>query len=183
METVGERSVHRPQGPARAGTRPDGRAHRAARSLAYRIQPRGPALLRVCVGTVFLCFGVLKFFPAASPAEGVAVRAATKLTLGLLPPDLILPMLAVGETAIGLGLVTGVLLRLALVGFFAHMVGVFSALVLLPGEMWQRGVPTPTLEGQYVIKNVVLVAACLVVAADEWGRTPPPDPTDLTPPT
>jgi uncharacterized membrane protein YkgB len=67
-----------------------------------------------------------------------------------------------------------VLLRVALAGFFAHMAGVFSALLLLPGEMWQGGAPIPTLEGQYVIKNVVLVAACLVVAADEWGRATPP---------
>jgi uncharacterized membrane protein YkgB len=125
------------------------------------------------VGTVFLWFGVLKFFPAASPAEGVAVRAATKLTLGLLPPDTVLRVLAASETAIGLGLVTGVLLRVALAGFFAHMAGVFSTLLLLPGEMWQGNAPTPTLEGQYVIKNVVLVAACLVVAADEWGRAAP----------
>ncbi|MFF4173825.1 DUF417 domain-containing protein [Streptomyces sp. NPDC001744] len=125
------------------------------------------------MGAVFLCFGVLKFFPEASPAEGVAVRTATKLTFGLLPPDALLRTLAVAETAIGLGLVTGVLLRVALAGFFAHMTGVFSALLLLPGEMWQEGVPVPTLEGQYVIKNVALVAACLVVAADERGRPAP----------
>ncbi|MEV0125087.1 DoxX family protein [Streptomyces sp. NPDC050703] len=180
MERVGERSVHPPRGPARTGAEHEGQAGRAARSLTRRVQRRGPALLRVCVGMVFLCFGVLKFFPAASPAEGVAVRATTKLTLGLLPPDMTLPMLAAGETAIGLGLVTGVLLRLALVGFFAHMAGVFSALVLLPGEMWQGGMPVPTLAGQYVIKNVILVAACLVVAADEWG--PDRRPEDATAP-
>lgn len=126
------------------------------------------------MGSVFLWFGALKFFPAASPAEQVAVEAATKVTFGLLPPDLVLRLLAASETAIGLGLVTGVLLRVALVGFFAHMAGVFSALLLLRGEMWQGGAPVPTLEGQYVIKNVVLVAACLVVAADEWGRAAPP---------
>ncbi|MET9930486.1 MULTISPECIES: hypothetical protein [unclassified Streptomyces] len=131
-------------------------------------------LLRGCVGTVFLWFGVLKFFPAASPAEGVAVRAATHLTFGLLPSGAVLPVLATVETAIGFCLVTGVLLRVALAGFFVHMAGVFSALLLLPGEMWQGDVPVPTLEGQYVIKNVVLVAACLVVAADECGPVPPP---------
>ncbi|MBH5338639.1 DoxX family protein [Streptomyces pactum] len=142
--------------------------------MAGRVQRRGPWLLRVCVGTVFLWFGVLKFFPASSPAEGVAVRAATKVTFGLLPSDVLLWALAAAETAIGLGLVTGVLLRVALVGFFAHMAGVFSALLLLSGEMWQGDVPVPTMEGQYIIKNVVLVAACLVVAADEWGRPAPP---------
>ncbi|WEH33988.1 DoxX family membrane protein [Streptomyces sp. AM 4-1-1] len=180
MERVGERSPRPARGLAPERTEDDGRAPRttratlAARSLAARVQVRGPGLLRVSVGAVFLWFGVLKFFPAASPAEGVAVRAATKLTFGLLPPDVALRVLATAETAIGLGLVTGVLLRLALLGFFAHMAGVFSALLLLPGEMWQGSVLVPTLEGQYVIKNVVLIAACLVVAADEWGRAAPP---------
>ncbi|MDG9701575.1 DoxX family protein [Streptomyces sp. DH37] len=182
MERAGGRSLRPPRGravPEGAGsarTRPESAGWKvacAARGLAGRVRPRGPALLRVSVGTVFLWFGVLKFFPATSPAEGVAVRAATKLTLGLLPPEAILPLLAVSETAIGFGLVTGVLLRVALVGFFAHMAGVFSALVLLSGEMWQEGAPIPTMEGQYVIKNVVLVVACLVVAADEWGRAAP----------
>ncbi|MCC9738914.1 DoxX family protein [Streptomyces sp. MNU89] len=163
MESVGEQSPCPPRGPAPEGT-----------GYGGRVQRRGPGLLRVCVGAVFLWFGVPKFFPAASPAEGVAVRTASKLTFGLLPPDVVLPVLAASETAIGLGLVTGVLLRMALVGFFVHMAGVFSALLLLPGEMWQGIAPVPTLEGQYIIKNVVLVAACLVVAADEWGRPAPP---------
>ncbi|MFF5637044.1 hypothetical protein [Streptomyces sp. NPDC012825] len=43
-----------------------------------------------------------------------------------------------------------------------------------PGNRsWQGDAPVPTLEGQCVIKNIVLVAACLVVAADECGRTAP----------
>ncbi|CAM5267770.1 hypothetical protein SFUMM280S_04730 [Streptomyces fumanus] len=54
--------------------------------------------------TVYRRASVLKFFPATSPAEGVAVRGATKLMLGLLPPDVTLWMLAAAETAIGLGL-------------------------------------------------------------------------------
>lgn len=174
VDRGGERSPIPPRGLLPEGTGDGGRATRAARSLAGRVQRSGPRLLRICVGAVFLWFGVLKFFPAASPAEGVAVRAATKLTLGLMPPDAVLWVLAVAETAIGLGLVTGVLLRVALVGFFAHMTGVFSALLLLSGEMWQGDAPVPTLEGQYIIKNVVLVAACLVVAADEWGGATPP---------
>ncbi|AIR96065.1 DoxX family membrane protein [Streptomyces glaucescens] len=175
MHRAGERSRHLPRKSAPADTGSGGRITRAVASLTDRNQQWcSAALLRVCVGAVFLWFGVLKFFPAASPAEGVAIRTATKLTLGLLPPDVTLRLLAAAETVIGLGLLTGILLRVALIGFFIHMAGVFSALLLLPGEMWQGGVPVPTLEGQYIIKNVVLVAACLVVAADEWSRTPPP---------
>ncbi|CAM5271554.1 DoxX family protein OS=Streptomyces glaucescens OX=1907 GN=SGLAU_31795 PE=4 SV=1 [Streptomyces glaucescens] len=72
------------------------------------------------------------------------------------------------ETLIGLALITGLLLRPALTLLFAHMAGVFTSLALLPGQMWHHGVPT--LEGQYVLKNVILVAACLTVTADELTR-------------
>ncbi|MEI7033403.1 DoxX family membrane protein [Streptomyces pratensis] len=175
MKRADEPGLGPPQGLTPKETGDEGRADR---SLAARVQRRGPGLLRICVGAVFLWFGVLKFFPAASPAEQVAVRAATKLTFGLLSPDVVLRALATSETAIGLGLVTGVLLRVALMAFFVHMAGVFSTLLLLAGDMWQGGGPVPTLEGQYIIKNVVLIAACLVVAADErtraaTTRTPP----------
>jgi hypothetical protein len=78
------------------------------------------------------------------------------------------PLLGTAESLIGIALITGLLLRPALALFFAHMAGVFTSLALLPGQMWHQGVPT--LEGQYVLKNLVLVAACLTVTADEFTR-------------
>ncbi|WP_260218739.1 DoxX family membrane protein [Streptomyces gossypii] len=119
------------------------------------------------VGLTFIWFGAMKFFPQASPAEHVAIGTMDALTFGLVPADASRPLLALFETVIGLGLVTGVLLRVALAAFFVHMAGVCCALFLLPEEMWNGALVTPTLEGQYVIKNVVLIAACLAVAADE----------------
>jgi uncharacterized membrane protein YphA (DoxX/SURF4 family) len=126
--------------------------------------------LRASVGVVYCWFGVLKLFPGASAAETVAVKAVTELTLGLLPADVCLTLLALAEVAIGLCLVTGRFLRTALSAFFLHMAGVFAALVLLAGDMWSTYGLVPTLEGQYVIKNIVLVAAGLFVAADELTR-------------
>lgn len=160
---------------------------RALTRLAALVDSHAPALLRVTVGIVFLGFGVLKLFPSASPAEQLAVDAATKMTLGLVPETALLLSLAALETAIGVGLLAGRrLLRPALVAFFLHMGGVFSTLFLLPDAMWQPHSPAPTMEGQYVVKNVVLVTVCLVVAANEWGRGPRPsrrpDGTDRTPP-
>ncbi|MFD8062228.1 DUF417 family protein [Streptomyces cyaneofuscatus] len=139
--------------------------------LAGLVDAHALALLRATVGIVFVGFGVLKLFPSASPAEQLAVDAATKMTLGLVPETVLLLSLAALETAIGIGLIVGRrLLRPALVAFFLHMGGVFSTLVLLPDAMWQPHSPAPTMEGQYVVKNVVLVAVCLVVAANEWAR-------------
>ncbi|MBT2427912.1 DUF417 family protein [Streptomyces sp. ISL-112] len=152
-----------------AGRRPLSRLS----DLAGLVDAHALALLRATVGIVFVGFGALKLFPSASPAEQVAVDAATKITLGLVPETVLLLSLAALETAIGIGLIVGRrLLRPALVAFFLHMGGVFSTLVLLPDAMWQPHSPAPTMEGQYVVKNVVLVAVCLVVAANEWGRRP-----------
>ncbi len=144
---------------------------RALRRVAEHVDAHALTLLRATVGIVFVGFGVLKLFPSASPAEQLAVDAATKMTLGLLPETVLLISLAALETAIGIGLIAGRrLLRPALVAFFLHMGGVFSTLFLLPDAMWQPHSPAPTMEGQYVVKNVVLVAVCLVVAANEWSR-------------
>ncbi|MFJ9621026.1 hypothetical protein [Streptomyces sp. NPDC101181] len=158
--------AHRPR-PAAPGV------GRVVGRLAALIDAHAFALLRMTVGIVFVGFGALKLFPSASPAEQLAVDAATKMTLGLVPETVLLLSLAALETAIGIGLIVGGrLLRPALVVFFLHMGGVFSTLVLLPDAMWQPHSPAPTMEGQYVVKNVVLVAVCLVVAAREWGRGP-----------
>ncbi|MFC8695510.1 DUF417 family protein [Streptomyces parvus] len=144
---------------------------RLPRRLAELVDAHALALLRATVGIVFVGFGILKLFPSASPAEQLAVDAATKMTLGLVPETVLLLSLATLETAIGIGLIAGRrLLRPALVAFFLHMGGVFSTLFLLPDAMWQPHSPAPTMEGQYVVKNVVLVAVCLVVAAHEWSR-------------
>ncbi|MFI7890464.1 DUF417 family protein [Streptomyces sp. CACIS-1.16CA] len=159
-----------------AGKRELDRTHRPPgfrflRRLAELVDVHALTLLRATVGIVFVGFGVLKLFPSASPAEQLAVDAATKMTLGLVPETVLLLSLAALETAIGIGLIAGRrLLRPALVAFFLHMGGVFSTLFLLPDAMWQPHSPAPTMEGQYVVKNVVLVAVCLVVAAHEWSR-------------
>ncbi|MEV7167395.1 DoxX family protein [Streptomyces microflavus] len=135
-------------------------------SHAPRYTRISPAVLRVCIGLVFCWFGVLKFFPGASAAEDFALGAMTELTLGLIPAPACLLLLAILETGIGLALLTGFLLRWALAAFFLHMAGVFLSLLVLPDAAWHTAA-VPTLEGQYVIKNIVLVAACLHIAADE----------------
>lgn len=132
-----------------------------------RYRPHSITVLRVSIGLIFILFGVMKFVPEASPAEDVATRTMDVLSFGLMPAEATRPLLALFETAIGLGLVTGVLLRVVLIAFFAHMAGVFSALLILHGEMWDGPLAAPSLEGQYIIKNIVLIAACLAVAVEE----------------
>ena len=127
-------------------------------------------LLRVSLGFVFLAFGLLKFVPDLSPAEGLATQTMDKLTLGIVPDGVGLVLVAALETAIGLCLVTGKYLRLGLVLLGVAMVGVLSPLVLLTDDLFRaRDLYAPTLAGQYVLKDVVLLAAGLVVMAAAKG--------------
>lgn len=130
---------------------------------------RGPDLLRVSLGIIFLWFGLLKFFPAASPAEELATRTITRLTGGAVPPSVSLPVLAAWECLIGLGLLTGKFLRTTLLLLWVQMAGTLTPLVLFPGEVFTTFPLVPTLEGQYIIKNLVLISAGVVVGATVRG--------------
>jgi uncharacterized membrane protein YphA (DoxX/SURF4 family) len=138
---------------------------RAARWLARH----SVDLLRISLGLVFFGFGVLKFFPGVSPAESLASETFAILTFGLVPQGVAMILIAALETTIGLLLISGRGLRLALALLAVQMVGILSPLVLLPGEMFRTDPLGPTLAGQYVIKDIILGAAVLVVAAKALG--------------
>ncbi|WP_424950925.1 DoxX family protein [Deinococcus sp.] len=129
----------------------------------------GITLLRLSLGLVFFWFGVLKFFPGASAAEALATHTISVLTFGHVPPAVSLPVLATWECAIGLGLLSGRFLRLTLVLLFAQMAGTFLPLAFFPHETFKLFPFIPNLEGQYIIKNLVLVSAGLVVGATLRG--------------
>jgi uncharacterized membrane protein YkgB len=129
----------------------------------------GLTLLRVALGIVFLWFGALKFAPGLSPAEQLAGRTIEALTGGLVPTSVALPVLALWESAIGLGLLAGRWMRAVLLLLFVQMLGTITPLALFPAETWSQFPIAPTLEGQYIIKNVVLVAAAIVLGATVRG--------------
>jgi putative oxidoreductase len=123
-------------------------------------------ILRVSLGLVFLGFGMLKFVPDASPAQELSVRTVETLTLGLVSGEAARLLTATLEVFVGLTLVSGVLLRAGLLVLGVAMVGIMSPLVLFFAELFPGA---PTLEAQYVLKDIVLVAAGLVVAAKALG--------------
>lgn len=129
----------------------------------------GIVLLRISVGIVFFWFGVLKFFPDLSPAQDLAARTIETLTLGIVQPELSLPVLAAWECLIGLGLITGKFMRATLLLLFLQMLGTITPLAIFPDETWQIFPYSPTLEGQYIIKNIVLVTAAIVMGATVRG--------------
>ena len=129
----------------------------------------GIAALRVTLGVVFLWFGTLKFFPGLSPAQTLAVETIDVLTRGLLPADAGLVLLATLECAIGVGLISGKFMRLTLLLLAFQMIGAASPLLLFPGEVFTQFPYAPTLEGQYITKNLVLVSAGIVIGATVRG--------------
>lgn len=132
-------------------------------------------ILRVSLGGVFLGFGLLKFFPGVSPAEGLVAKTLGVLAFGIIPAHAGVVLVAALECAIGLGLITGRFLRLALVLLGLQMIGAMSTLLLFPGELFGGPYHTPTLEGQYVLKDVVLISAGLVIGTTlrRGGRIDP----------
>jgi uncharacterized membrane protein YphA (DoxX/SURF4 family) len=136
----------------------------------------GILLLRVSLGVVFLWFGALKFFPDLSPADELATRTIDILTFGLISPNVSLPVLAAWECLIGLGLITGVFMRATLLLLFLQMLGTMTPVLLFPEEVFSHIPYAPTLEGQYIIKNMVLISAGLVIGATVRGGAVVADP-------
>jgi uncharacterized membrane protein YphA (DoxX/SURF4 family) len=129
----------------------------------------GILFLRISLGIVFFWFGFLKFFPGVSPADQIATETISKLTFGLIEPNVSIIILAIWETLIGIGLLTGKYLRITLLLLFVQMIGTMTPLILFPEETFTRFPFVPTLEGQYIIKNLVLISAGLVVGATVRG--------------
>ncbi|SDX29981.1 hypothetical protein SAMN05660209_00080 [Geodermatophilus africanus] len=119
-------------------------------------------LLRTSLGIVFLWFALPKFVPGLSPADQLAQDTIAVLTGGLVTGDTARVLLAVLETAIALGLLTGRFLRLTLLALFAQMAGTLTPLVLFWHDMWTAPL-VPGIEGQYIIKNLVLIAAAITI--------------------
>ena len=126
-------------------------------------------LLRIGLGIVFFWFGVLKFFPSLSPAQDLATRTIFDLSFGLIPAAVSLPVLAIWECVIGVGLISGRFTRATLLLLWLQMLGTITPLFLYPTEAFTRLPFAPTLEGQYIIKNIVLICAGLVIGATVRG--------------
>lgn len=131
----------------------------------------GVVLLRISLGVVFLWFGALKLFQGLSPAEQLAGKTVLKLSGGLVTPAVSVPALGAWESLIGVGLITGVAMRATLLLLFLQMPGTVTPILLFPEEVFIRAPFVLTLEGQYIVKNVVLISAAIVVGATVRGGT------------
>ena len=117
-------------------------------------------LLRVSLGVVFLWFGALKI-ARVSPVADLVAR-----TVYWVDPSWFVPVLGALEVIIGAALLAGRGLRTALALFWLQMLGTFLVLVIQPEVAFQRGNPLLlTVEGEFVVKNLVLLSAGMVVGS------------------
>jgi putative oxidoreductase len=129
------------------------------RALGTTLGRASIPLLRISLGVVFIWFGALKFSSSTPVGELVAK------TLPFLPSHVLVPALGAFEVLLGIGLLIGRRLEIVALLMCAHLAGTFLVLVTQPSVAFQDGNPFMlTMTGEFVVKNVVLITAGLVVA-------------------
>jgi uncharacterized membrane protein YkgB len=129
----------------------------------------GIRILRISMGIIFFWFGMLKYFEGLSPAESLAIRTIEMISFGLIGPEVVRYGLATWEVLIGIGLIFKLYLRETLFLMFVQMLGTLTPVLLLPDEVFTIFPYGLTLEGQYIIKNLVIIGAGMVVGATVRG--------------
>ena len=127
------------------------------RKLSEWMDKWGMRLLRYSLGIVFIWFGLLKPL-GVSPAAELVER-----TVYWFPPDVFVPILGWWEVAIGACMLWRPLIRVSIFLLLLQMPGTMLPLFLLPDVCFRHVPWALTLEGQYIVKNLTLVSAALVV--------------------
>jgi uncharacterized membrane protein YkgB len=126
--------------------------------LVHFMKTSGISLLRIALAIVFIWFGLLKVI-GKSPVVDLVSQ-----TIYWAPPNFFVPFLGIWEVVVGLGLLFRVALRLVLFLFWIQLAGTFMVLVLRPDIAFQGMNPfLLTTEGEFVIKNLVLITSGIVV--------------------
>ena len=116
-----------------------------------------PTMLRVALAVVFVWFGALKVV-GSSPVHDLIAQ-----TLPFIDADFAVPALGAVEVAIGLALAAGVLPRITLLVMCGHLAGTFLTFVTASELMWTSNPFELTADGEFVVKNLVLITAGLVL--------------------
>jgi putative oxidoreductase len=166
-----------PQARSRTGARMLAAYDRLDAAIVAWLDRYGFTILRLALGLVFLWFGALKV-AGKSPVEDLVAD-----TLFWLPRDVALYGIGSLEIVIGLCLLLSIAMRVVLLLFFLQMAGTFLVLLTQPERAFQDGNPLLlTTDGEFVIKNLVLIGAGLVVGSRVRGkRGSPPEDSTLPP--
>lgn len=124
--------------------------------------------LRISFAIIFIWFGILKPL-GVSPAENLVKQTVAWMPFG--SPNSWLHIIGYWEVAIGILFLFKKTLRVAIALLFLQMVGTFMPLVFLPNETYQDGNPlTLTMKGQYIIKNILIIAVAFVLGGDLYNQ-------------
>lgn len=140
-----------------------------------KVSQRSLVFLRFSIGIIYFWFGALKFFHGYSPAEDLAIKTINVLTFHLVPQPVNIILLAIWECTVGLLIISGRMFRVALALLFLHMACTFTPLLLFPALSFQYPPYGFTLVGQYIMKNIIIVCAALVLR--QARRSTPPQTT------
>ena len=142
--------------------------HKLDSAVAGFMEDYGITVLRIALAIVFIWFGTLKVI-GRSPVEDLV-----KDTIYFLPQDTFFIVIGVWEIIIGIGLLVPVALRFTLLLFWLQMAGTFLSLIILPGRAFQDGnLLLLTVTGEFIVKNLVLIAAGLVIGSTVRRRALP----------
>lgn len=132
--------------------------NRADRFFISIMQERSISLLRIALGIVFLWFGALKV-AGVSPVVDLIAQ-----TYSFLPAGPFLMVLGIWEMIIGIGLIFKIALRTTLALLWIQMLGTFGSFFFAPHIFFSGSNPLLlTVEGEFVIKNIVLITAGLII--------------------
>jgi hypothetical protein len=118
-----------------------------------------PTFLRLAAGVVYFFFGLLKLYPDLSPAELLASETLTRLTGHVFDAQTVLWWLGLAECGIGLAFLFDFKLHWVFFAFVLHQAFTFSPLLVVPELCFQFVPFAPTIEGQYILKNLISLAA------------------------
>ncbi len=128
---------------------------------------RQNSFLKISIGIVYFWFGALKFFPELSPAEGLATDTITELTLGIIPAEISIILLALLEVSIGIFFILNLHTKKVAIAALAHLACTFTPLFFF-NDISFNGYPIfLTLIGQYIIKNLIIIAALLLIIKEK----------------
>jgi len=118
---------------------------------------------RIALFVIFFWFGILKVL-GFSPADGL-VKELLSHTIPFMEPNTFVFLFGLFEMLIGIMFLIKGLERVVIFILGVHMITTFMPLVFLPSVTWTQFF-VPTLEGQYIIKNLVIIAVAISIAAD-----------------
>ncbi len=142
------------------------RLHKVDASIISWLKCYGGRFLRYALAVIFIWFGLLKVINL-SPADELVTK-----TVYWFNPAWFVPFLGWWEVIIGVCLLLKPLNRLGLFLMALQMAGTFLPLILLPKVVYQNSNPfTLTIHGQYIVKNIVLIGAAMIVGSKVKDRT------------